>query len=748
MDVLLVQPPFVQLNSPYPATAYLASFLRSQGHSARVVDLSIELFHRIFSRAGLTVAFAEAERRLAARSSSFDAATRANLLRYLSNAERYVESIDRVVGLLAHGDDAFAHELATAGRVPWGHRSEGFLEANDGSISAADAPLLASLIVEDLADFIRFSLDPEFSLVRYAESKASSQPDFRVVESAAHGSYLFDTWFRPLVAETLAAAPGPRLVCVTVPFPGTLPGALVFAQEAKRVLGRDLPIAFGGGYVSTELRALRDPGIFVYADYLCYDAGFGALSSVVGHLATGMEDLHKTIVRREGRFIAYGFEGADRERFQADASYETRDPAGLAGLRSVDQTAIRTVFPDYAGLDFSRYVRIVEGANPMHALWSDTKWLKARLAHGCYWRRCAFCDTSLEYIARFAPSSPEALFEHLLVQSQRTGQHGVHFVDEALPVPHLVRFAMANIGRGRPLAFWGNARLERRFTPDACALLAEGGLVGVSAGLEVPTDRGLASTRKGLVLPDVVASLVALKSNGILVHVYLIYGLPDQEEGEVVDSLEIVRQLFAAGLVDSAFWHKFILTRHTPMYAEWKAGARPDLRVLEREWTFGSNDLSFEGEDRLSRFGPGLDAALGSWMEDPSTLDRPVTAWFGFRAPRPSVPGDRIERLARAARRKFGAPEAGTGKKIAWLGGRLLREDARTGDGSVRVSWSYRNRLEHVVLGRERAQVLVEAVPASRTMDELLARMNAAGTGAFETTKEFSRLRRAGLAAF
>jgi hypothetical protein len=84
---------------------------------------------------------------------------------------------------------------------------------------------------------------------------------------------------------------------------------------------------------------------------------------------------------------------------------------------------------------------------------------------------------------------------------------------------------------------------------------------------------------------------------------------------------------------------------------------------------------------------------------------------------------------------------------MAWLAGRLLLDDAAAA-GPVRVSWSYRNRLAHVVLGRQRAQALVDAVRECSTMDDLLARLNACGTEAFETTKEFRKLRRAGLAAF
>ena len=248
---------------------------------------------------------------------------------------------------------------------------------------------------------------------------------------------------------------------MSIPFPGTLPGALVLAEESRRIFGPDIRIAFGGGYVSTELRALREPSIFRYADYLCYDAGYGALSSIISSMGTGKTNLYRTVVQREKGLTAWGFEGTDLAFFRSEAAYDVRETEGAADIQQRELTAIREVFPDYAGIDFRRYVRIVEGTNPMHALWSDAKWIKARLAYGCYWRTCAFCDTALDYIARFAPASPEALFDHLQKQSAAARQRGIHFVDEAMPVPHLVRFALENIRGGRPFSFWGNTRWRR-----------------------------------------------------------------------------------------------------------------------------------------------------------------------------------------------------------------------------------------------------------------------------------------------
>ncbi len=394
-------------------------------------------------------------------------------------------------------------------------------------------------------------------------------------------------------------------------------------------------------------------------------------------------------------------------------------------------------------------MRIVEGTNPMHALWSGAAWLKARLAYGCYWRRCAFCDTSLEYIARFAPSAPDALFGHLHEQSRLTGQRGVHFVDEAMPVGHLLRFGLANLRHGRPLVFWGNARLERRFGDDTCALLAEAGLIGVSFGLEMATESGLEQTRKGIDLGSIVASLSALKRNGILAHAYLIYGWPGQSADDIVDSMEIVRQMFAQGLLVSAFWHRFILTRHSPLYAEWRAGARPSLRVIEPAWTFGTNDLSFEGEGEFERYGPGLEAGLEGWMER-SDLDRPVRDWFDFRVPRPRIAEDHVKRLAAAAERQARAPAAGRGRTAVWLGGRLMRND--TAEGRVRLTWAYRNQLQQVEIEPARADILAAELGRGSAMlsgmTELLTALDASGGEPFEATKAFRKLRRFGLVAF
>jgi hypothetical protein len=336
----------------------------------------------------------------------------------------------------------------------------------------------------------------------------------------------------------------------------------------------------------------------------------------------------------------------------------------------------------------------------MHRLWSDGRWLKAYLAHGCYWHACAFCDVKLDYIRGYAAVDVDALFSHLVDQASATGVRGVHLVDEAAPVASLIRLAELNRGAGLPLVFWGNIRFEKEFTPDTAALLAAGGLLGVSAGIEVASERGFKRLGKGLRLGDVVATCAAFKEAGILTHAYLIYGFWDEDEGELIDSVETMRQLFAAGLVDSAFWHKFVLTRHSRIYAEWEKGRHPALVPIERDGEagaadFADNDLRYEGENRSDRFTAPLDALLASWMSG-EDIDGDIRSAFPFKVPSPTVAPDAIAILlddyarTRDAKRMAPLPLPETTPiRAIFLGSAPVRETNKTG-GALRLRWRWR----------------------------------------------------------
>jgi len=638
--ILLIQPPFVQLNAPYPSLYYLRSFLEQQGYTVQIDDHSIALFHRIFSRPGLERIFADASERLSS-GPALPPQAESIARRYLSEQDLWLAHIGRLVAFLQGKDREYAHFLALCNNtLPLGPRAEALLAVHGYAILPDQAAILASTMLADLADFITVLLDPTFSLVKYADSLAASIRDFSRVASALDG-YIVKTFYDPLLEETWNRYPNPpELLGLTIPFPGCLVGALQAGRSAKHHYGQELPVIAGGGYVTTELRHIRAPAFFDYIDFLAYDRGYGAMQSVLDYLkkpqtrdSESIPALHHCIYRTRSGNLAGS----------ADMN--------LAPYEELDRQATEEVYPDYRGISFDCYILPVDDTNPMHRLWTEGRWLKAYLAHGCYWHACAFCDVKLDYIRGYQPVPVEPLFTHLVRQAQETGIRGIHLVDEAAPPASLIELALLNREAGLPLTFWGNIRFEKAFTPDVAALLAAGGILGVSGGIEVASEAGFKRLGKGIGLKDVVWSCAAFKEAGILTHAYLIYGYWDQDEQEIIDAAETLRQLFAAGLIDSAFWHKFVLTRHSRIYRELEQGRHRNLIVVDEPSKnpsdfFADNDLRFKGEDRYDRYTQSLDRLLAEWMQ--GTTDRPIQQAFPFTMPSPSIPRDRVQDLLEA----------------------------------------------------------------------------------------------------
>jgi hypothetical protein len=657
--VYLVQPPLTQLSGPYPGIYYLRSFLEREGCRVMTEDHSIGLFERIFCFKGIGKILSDGEALLAEEARQGRAGRRGNgrirsyIERFFSQRDLWLSSIDNLTAFLRGENHEWGHLLALAnGSLPSGPRFDAALDSLGGEPRWEDAPLLATKLLEDLADFITLVLDSHFSLIRYLPSPAPGPVDFKSLKASLRGyimrefyrPYLEELWSRPVFDRS--AAEGHLILGVSIPFPGCLPGALACAQSAKGRFGASLKTIAGGGYVNTELRFMDEPEFFTYFDKLAFDRGYGDLASFLG-------------LPMEGKDCGGG-----------------------------------DVFPDYRGVDFNRYLYAVDDRNPMHRLWSGGRWLKCCLAYGCYWHSCSFCDVTLDYIRNFLPVDPEKLYRHLVEQSRAAGLRGVHLTDEAAPFSSLLRLALLNRQGGAGeipggLLFWGNIRFEKSFTPDAAAILAAGGFLAFSAGIEVAAESGFRRTGKGIGLEEVVRACAAFKEAGILTHGYLIYGYWDGDEQEIIDSAEIVRQLFAQGLLDSAFWHKFILTIHSRIYREWREGRHPNLRVRfpPHKPVFALNDLDFGGEEGFDKYGGPLESLLAAWMRGETAM--PVERAFPFRVKKPQVPPDHVAGLlgayAEERDKKRRAPPSPS-SRVIFLGSRP-RPGGRGKTGGLRWRW-------------------------------------------------------------
>lgn len=642
-SLLLLIPPLTQLNTPYPSTAYLTGFLRGQGYAVRQADLGIEMVLALFSREGLARVFD------AVRALGPEAPGEARQMLALETV--YLETIDPVVAFLQGRDGSLAPRICQGRFLPQGPRFSS--RSRVGTSSGVDqAKHLATLYLEDLADLVHATVAPQFALSRYAEHVGVSATRFDTVQEAlGRPPSLTDEWMLEALWRHVEEA-NPAVVGVSVPFPGNLYGAFRIAQALK-ARRADVKVVLGGGYVNTELRRLSDPRVFDYLDYVMLDDGERPWQCLLEHLS-GRRDqqaLKRTFARVNGAVV-------------------WRD-----GAREPDVSLAEAGTPTYAGLALDRYLSILDTLNPMHRLWSDGHWNKLTVAHGCYWKQCTFCDVGLDYIGRYEAAPSRVLADRIEALIAETGRRGFHFVDEAAPPHGLKDLALALLERGTTITWWGNIRFEEAFTPDLCRLLAASGCVAVSAGLEAASDRLLAEMKKGITVAQTARVAGSFRAAGILVHAYLMYGLPGETIAETVDALERVRQLFAKGLLQSAFWHKFVATAHSPIGLD---PAAHGIRITGPIFGgFAENDLSHEDEAGRAPawLGAGLKRAVFSYMEG-EDLTGDVRGWFDRPVPKPKVPRTWAARAMKSVRKSGDpAPE----RKLVWMGGVPVVESAGRG---------------------------------------------------------------------
>ncbi|ANQ85692.1 hypothetical protein dqs_2662 [Azoarcus olearius] len=619
LHVLSIVPPMTQLNTPYPSTAYLTGFLRSRGIHAEQEDLALALVLRLFSRDGLAAVRAAVEAMPAKQRTPMAAG-------FLEHFERYHYTIAPVIAFLQGRDSTVAHRICSRTFLPEGPRFDALdvyydPEGGDplawafGSLGLQDrARHLATLYLNDLADVLREAVDARFEFVRYAESLARSQPSFEPLARAlAAPPTLVDTLLIELAVAAIERH-RPQLVLLSVPFPGSVYGAFRIAQAIK---ARDpsIAVALGGGFVNTELRELKDARVFDYFDYVTLDDGERPVLALIDHLQGG---------RSTSRLVRTFVRDADSGEVRYVNFPEPDVPFDEVGT------------PTWDGLPLDRYLSILDMLNPMHRLWSDGRWNKLTVAHGCYWKKCSFCDISLDYISRYEGAAASVLVDRIEAIIAETGQTGFHFVDEAAPPKALRALAEELLRRGVAISWWGNIRFEKSFTPELCQLLADSGCIAISGGLEVASDRLLKLMKKGVSVDQVARVTHAFAEADVLVHAYLMYGFPTQTVHDTVDALEYVRQLFEAGCIQSGFFHRFACTVHSPV------GKNPDeygVRLLPLPpVSFAKNDVEFVDPTGVDHdaLGAALNKALYNYMHGIG-LDTDVRNWFADKVPRPRV---------------------------------------------------------------------------------------------------------------
>ena len=640
--VLFITPPFTQLNTPYPATAYLKGFLNTKGISSFQCDLGIEVTIALFCKEGLQKLFDKVTASTASTSEA-PITLSENAARILALKEDYIHTIDAVILFLQGKNPTLSHLICKRDFLPEASR---FAQTDDlqwafGSMGLIDkAKHLATMYLEDLSDFITECIDPHFGFSRYAERLGRSANTFDELYTSLQQPPTFIDEIQITILAKRMEEVQPGLVALSVPFPGNLYASLRCGEWIKEHYP-NTKVAMGGGFANTELRSLSDERVFEFYDFITLDDGEAPVEQLIKYIQGNapIENLKRCFTLVDNKVTYFNN--------QSCTDYKQ----GQVGT------------PDYSDLLLDKYISAIEVVNPMHSLWSDGRWNKLTMAHGCYWAKCTFCDISLDYIQRYEPIAAQLLCDRMETIIAQTGQNGFHFVDEAAP-PALMRdLALEILKRKLAVSWWTNVRFEKSFTKDLCLLLKASGCIAVSGGLEVASDRLLLLIDKGITVSQVAKVNRNFTEAGIMVHAYLMYGFPTQTAQETIDSLEMVRQMFKAGILQSAFWHQFALTAHSPV------GMNPEkykIKITNKTTgTFANNDVVFKdptGADH-DTFSFGLKKSLFNYMHN-LCIDDPLNKWFEFKVPKTSIYPDFIIKALEEEELATFKPTA----KIVWIG--------------------------------------------------------------------------------
>ena len=632
-DLLLITPPFTQLNTPYPATAYLKGFLNTKNISAFQMDLGIEVILELFSKETFQDVFS-----LALKTNTIQSE---NAQRIYALKDSYLKPLDDVIAFLQGKNATFARQICTHNFLPQASR---FQQLDDldwafGTMGIQDkAKHLATLFLEDLSDFIVECVDENFGFSRYAERLGQSANSFDELYTYLQQELTFiDTLTLNILEERLREI-HPKMVCFSVPFPGNLYSAFRCAQFIKTNFPK-IKIAMGGGFPNTELRSVSDVRVFDFFDFITLDDG-----------ELPIELLHQSISNPKVN------------EFKRTLLLENGQVIYKNNTTRLDYKQAQVGTPDYSDMLLSEYVSVIEIANPMHSLWSDGRWNKLTMAHGCYWGKCTFCDISLDYIKLYEPIAATLLVDRMEELIKQTGETGFHFVDEAAPPSLMKALALEILKRQLTVTWWTNIRFEKNFTKDLCVLLKASGCIAVSGGLEVASDRLLALIDKGVTVEQVAQVTRNFTEANIMVHAYLMYGYPTQTIQETIDSLEMVRQLFEIGVLQSGFWHQFALTAHSPI------GLKPSdygIKPNYKDISFANNDIDFTDQTGIdhNQFSFGLKKSLYNFMHGVG-FELPLQDWFDFKVPKTQIKSDYIYHCLETIIDFNIKP----GAKVIWLG--------------------------------------------------------------------------------
>ena len=392
--IFLITPPFTQLNTPYPATAYIKGFLNTKNIESVQADLGIEVILKLFSKTGLKDLFKEASLK------SNVSEVSDNSKRIYALEDEYIKTIDPVIAFLQGKNPTLALQICQEDFLPEGSRFAQLEELDwaFGTMGTQDkAKHLATLYLEDISDFIVECVDANFGFSRYAERLGRSANSFdELYEALQEEPTYIDKVLLSILIDRIEAIL-PTLFLISVPFPGNLYSAFRCAQWVKKNYP-NIKISMGGGFPNTELRSLSDVRVFEFFDFITLDDGEMPIEELINVITSS---------------VSSQAQSWDEKQYKRTLLLENGRVVYKNNSIKPDYKQSQVGTPDYSDLLLDKYISVIEIVNPMHRMWSDGRWNKLTMAHGCYWGKCTFCDISLDYVKIYEPVAANLLCDRI-----------------------------------------------------------------------------------------------------------------------------------------------------------------------------------------------------------------------------------------------------------------------------------------------------------------------------------------------
>ncbi len=610
MKLLFIIPPFITPNSPYPSTQILTAYTNSRDITSEQYDLSIAAINSIFTTNFLKQIFL------------INPYKNDKLcLSILKKKDIYISSINHLINFLKNTESGFSHFLS---------EKKNFIPVTLPEINDSENDLwfgglersayYATYLLNDIVYYIRQNIDSNFQINRYAE-KISVFPDFqKIIETINNPPTIIESIFLTLFEKKIETFQ-PDLIGFSIPFPGCFYSSIRCAQFIKNKY-KHIKIIFGGGFCNTEFNFLKEKKLFQFIDYLVIDDNPERIMNIIYFeqkkiTCDKLKNTYKLDVNNNLFFV------------------KSNEPSALSKYNNYS----------LQGLNRGDYFYLLENIAPPLYFYTFQYWNKIQLSRGCYWHRCKFCDTSLQYIKNFSQDNIDNIINNIKKLIYFSNSRYFHFTDEAAPPALLKKLAQRLIAENLYISYFTNIRFDKVFfNSEFAELMSKSGCMFITGGLETITNDSLLKINKGFSLADAAKTIRVLSENEILVHAYLMFGIPGQSENELIDFLEIARQFFRTGLIRTAYLHRFSLTYHSDFYKNYE---KYKLHKIVEPQGFADNEAQYSelNSPIFELYSKHLQSAIFNFNRG-AGYDIPVNNWFPFKTPKTSIKKNYVYLLA------------------------------------------------------------------------------------------------------